>query len=556
MEKIRNNWALILSLFIFWLIMVILFILCLIANAGHFIYALDDTYIHMALAKNFSQHGVWGVTKFEFSSSSSSLLYSLLLSLLFLIFGPNELIPLIINLIFANLLICFVYYILKIKYNLPSYATLVGILSIIFFLPLHSLVFIGMEHTLQVLINLIFIFKASKIISEDKLLKRSNLSLEDKKLFFLTPLVSMIRFEGMFLIIMISFLFLLRKKYFYGLMIAGLGFSPVIIYGCISVTNGWYFLPNPVVLKGSISDFKYKSLANGLINFFDPMDIISNPHLLVLFAGALLILYLHSFKEKKIQNEIPVLCLIFIGTLLFQKSFAVIKLSGIFLSRYDAYLVAIGIILIFISIKNNIPQSLSLYALRIFFFEKSKNFEYAFFKIITVFLIIILFFTPLYYRAYNTLGNVPQATNNIYEQQYQMGLFLQKYYQGKCIAANDIGAINYLSDIECLDIRGLASQDMAEARINDDLDEDFVYKAAKRRDCKIAIIYEDKDYIEIPSEWVKVGEWEIENNVVCADDTVSFWAVDPDEVDDLIDHLQDFSRYLPNTVEEYGNYTK
>jgi hypothetical protein len=138
-----------------------------------------------------------------------------------------------------------------------------------------------------------------------------------------------------------------------------------------------------------------------------------------------------------------------------------------------------------------------------------------------------------------------------------MGLFLQKYYEGECVAVNDIGAINYLADIECLDLRGLGSKDIAKARLNDNLDEKVVYKAAKRRDCKIAIIYEDKDYgYDIPSQWTKVGEWKIKYNVVCGDDIVSFWATDPEEIDDLIDNLKDFSRYLPNTVTESGNYTK
>ena len=102
------------------------------------------------------------------------------------------------------------------------------------------------------------------------------------------------------------------------------------------------------------------------------------------------------------------------------------------------------------------------------------------------------------------------------------GLFLQKYYKGEFIAVNDIGAINYLSDIECLDLRGLASKVIAEAIVNNELDEDFVYKAAKKSDCKIAIIFEDKDYgYDIPSQWTKIGEWELKYNVVFGDETVS-----------------------------------
>ena len=49
-------------------------------NDGKFIYAFDDAYIHLAIARNLGQHGVWGVTQYGFTSSVWSLLWPLLLS--------------------------------------------------------------------------------------------------------------------------------------------------------------------------------------------------------------------------------------------------------------------------------------------------------------------------------------------------------------------------------------------------------------------------------------------------------------------------------------------
>src|SRR5437867_2278914 len=66
-------------------------------------YAIDDTYIHMAIAKHLSRNSIWGVTPYEFSSSSSSILYTLLLAALDRLQIQARLVPLFLNLLFASL---------------------------------------------------------------------------------------------------------------------------------------------------------------------------------------------------------------------------------------------------------------------------------------------------------------------------------------------------------------------------------------------------------------------------------------------------------------------
>ena len=39
---------------------------------GTFMYPLDDTFIHMALAKNLAFYGNWGMNRYAFASASSS----------------------------------------------------------------------------------------------------------------------------------------------------------------------------------------------------------------------------------------------------------------------------------------------------------------------------------------------------------------------------------------------------------------------------------------------------------------------------------------------------
>ena len=55
-------------------------------------------------------------------------------------------------------------------------------------------------------------------------------------------------------------------------------------------------------------------------------------------------------------------------------------------------------------------------------------------------------------------------------------------------------------------------------------------------------------WFQIPAEWIKVGEWQIRDNVVCGDDTVSFYAVDPAATPGLIENLRAFASRLPADV--------
>ncbi|WP_185208585.1 hypothetical protein [Chryseobacterium sp. C3] len=58
---------------------------------------IDDAYIHLAMAKNFALYDVWGVTKYKFSSTSSSPLFTYILSVLIKVSGNNDFLSLWVN---------------------------------------------------------------------------------------------------------------------------------------------------------------------------------------------------------------------------------------------------------------------------------------------------------------------------------------------------------------------------------------------------------------------------------------------------------------------------
>src|SRR4030042_4553212 len=87
----------------------IYFFLILGQTGGRFIYNLDDAYIHLAVAKHIVRDGIYGVTPFEFSSSSSSILWPRLLAGALRLLGDREILPLLINLAVTGIFIALLY---------------------------------------------------------------------------------------------------------------------------------------------------------------------------------------------------------------------------------------------------------------------------------------------------------------------------------------------------------------------------------------------------------------------------------------------------------------
>jgi hypothetical protein len=529
---IKKHWALIASIGVLWITVTVLLIFSIRQNQGHLVYALDDPYIHMAIAKNFAQHGIWGITKYGFTSSSSSLLWTLLLSSIYFFVGVIDVTTFILNVIFATITICLVYVLLR-QYELPTFYTFVALLSIIFFTPLIALIFSGMEHTLHILITIPFVYISAKILSKEK-----STLLESSSLLLLAPLVTMARYEGLFLILVICTLFIIRKRLLYSSFLFVLAIIPIAIYGMISISNGWDFLPNSVLLKGNTPMFSLIGIAKFFYHFSKHM--MTTPHILILVMGALILFIFQFNKQKTLWKDSTVMLIIFTATTFLHMLFA---RTGWFF-RYEAYLVALGIFVIAIAMRGYLPKKISIE------FDKSLIPKY-----VAIVLCIFLVISPFAVRGFMSLKRTSQATTNIYEQQYQMGSFLKQFYQEESVAANDIGAINYLADIKCLDLWGLGSLEVARTKRDGGYDTQKVYNLAKQNNIKIAIVYDHwfEGNCEIPSEWIKVGEWEISNNV-CGGDTVSLYAVDPEGESKLIENLRIFSPQLPKDIKQSGKY--
>jgi hypothetical protein len=212
------------------------------------------------------------------------------------------------------------------------------------------------------------------------------------------------------------------------------------------------------------------------------------------------------------------------------------------LFRYEAYLVFMGVIVVGIGAHDLRDR---LWPARAPALGRAL--------VMTAALVLAL---PLAERAAAALRRTPRASQNIHEQQFQMGTLLARYYPGASVAANDIGAIAYLGNERVLDLFGLADLEVGRRKLHQHCDTRVIREITRERGVKVAVVYDewfDKQG-GVPHEWVKAGEWTITHNVVCGSDHVTWYAVDPTEAQPLIDHLRAFASALPPDVKQAGAY--
>jgi len=492
---------------------------------GVFMYPFDDTFIHLEIAQKLATQGVWGINDHQFGAASSSLLYTVILTLCRFI-SASTIVPFVINCIAGVFIILFLYAWLK-KQGVNTRAMVCVMLAVIFFTPLATLIVSGMEHTLQTLLCFLFVFHFSHWLQR---------SIETQKkqlpwyVVVYAVLLASVRYEGLFIIAIAALMLLYYKNWREAVKLVFFASLPVIIFGIYSVSKGSYFLPNSILIK---SDTLNKSGAFGFLSdiLFEKLTYARNG------MGAL--------ATQRWMIVLPLACLVFKKYLPLSYTFILLLLTGgtlLHLSlaatgtlyRYEAYL--------FFS---------SLVIVALLFFKYGKEvFATQSWQLscMSALLLFFLFF-PVVLRGLTAIDKTKQGCINIFDQQYQMGQFSRKYYYNSTIAANDIGAIAYYTDARIVDLWGLATIEVAKSKKHHYWTPQFLDSLCKTRGVKTAMIYDSWFSDSLTSRWKKAATWKIQNNVICGDDTVSFYAVDSTNYSTLSKNLRRYQSSLPASVE-------
>ncbi|HZM03564.1 MAG TPA: hypothetical protein VFC44_11195 [Candidatus Saccharimonadales bacterium] len=511
-----------------WGIFGLMVVLSLHNTGGHFSYAIDDAYISMAIARNFAQYGTWGIAPHEFASMASSPGWILLTAAVFWLFGPSVWAPLVMNAVFGTLLLVLIWIIFR-SFQLRPITALIGLLLVLVLTPVVPVAFTGLEHLVQTFFDLGYIFAASIALGGDAPPQRRRMALAI--MLLLSPLLTMIRYEGGFILTVAGCLLLARKQFLAFVLTGVLGLLPIVVSGLIFISHGWFFFPTSILLKGNVPSSAnilhsaLKLVGMSVWQLYGP----SGSHMAVLL-GLVLLGWLYLGRPM-LASRLGVMVLLFFGTSLLHLELA--SLGWFY--RYEAYLVCLGLVILVllaaqIPWRSLLPPGWGSPAIMA--------------------LSVVLLMEPLWARGGESYINTPIGSRNIYEQQVQMAKFLGAYYKGQSVAANDVGAISYFSGVHCLDLWGLGDATVARLKRSGKYSTSSIRELARQQSVKIAIVYDGRyDYYGgLPPEWVKAAEWTIADNHVCAYATVSFYAVDPAELPALRRHLQDFNRQLPKSV--------
>ena len=476
---------------------------------GRFVYGLDDAYIHLQVARNFAEHGSWGLNPGAFESPVSSLLWPGLLAAFHRLLGSAELVPLVLNVLLAFALL------LVADRWLRSLGVGAGwragaLVALAVATPLVPVALGGMEHVLQAVLGLGFLWLASS-------LPRQPSGRQLLCLAAVATLLALCRYEGLLLLVPAGATFLLQRRWRAAAAVA-VAALPLLAFGCYSVAHGAYLLPNSVLIKAAIlwlGSFGEHSWLWGAA--------LAYPLLLALVVGVAASAALR-IRLRGLAQPWPALDLAtawFVCAALLQ--WAGSRFTGQF-HRYLLHLVAIGVALA-------AAHAWSWWS------RPAHRLGRA-----AVALAVAIAVVASYGDVRAAVLGAANASWDIAAQQGQMAQLFSRYYAGQTVAVNDVGAVSYLGNVQVVDLVGLASSDITAMHLVRQRQAEVYGRVAAERGARVAAVYPGWFEGAIPVGWVKVGELQtLVDTTVVGGDTVVFYGTDAAAAEELRRNLVEFA---------------
>jgi hypothetical protein len=479
-----------------------------IFNNGVFCYSLDDPYIHLRLAQNIAR-GSYGFNPGEPSSPASSILWPFLLAV-FAAFRMEHFAPLLINTLAAFGSITVIWIIQRAALGDPAtpvqqWKHTLFLSSLVLSVNLVGLVFIGMEHSLQVLCTLMVI---AGLIHEQKT--------ERISAWLAIGLIAgpLLRYENI-LLTMPALLYLMDRGHLRAALLLGTACAiPMAGFSAYLYSQGLGFLPASILAKSSVIG------AGGAADFADRFLRSFQHRESALLAVGVLLLVGPIFSERKRDAEV-LFC-------------AIVGLAGAlhilvgdygWFARYEVYIWAAVLLALLYRFRAPIGQWMDGIPLA---------------SLAAVLTLGVFLLCPTYLTA---LLNTPRSAQNIYLQQYQMHRLAVDYLR-EPVGANDLGWMAYGNDDYVLDMIGLSFPGLARTSYRA-VPAEWLNQMVREKGIRAVMIYDDW-VPDRPPAWTLAAKLRLTvPRIFIAGDSVSIYATDPDDLPALRSALLRFSETLP-----------
>src|SRR3954469_9357267 len=474
---------------------------------GPFLYAIDDAYIGFPPAKNLVEHGVWGMTRYEFSGASTSLLWPLLLAGIHRVIGLRTFTPLALNIACAVGMIVVVYEGLARYVAGPWLRGFAACVAVAAAAP-PILVLLGMEHTLQALLTLIVAFGGVRLVAEPD-------QAHDRRLLLTVALVSALaiaaRYDTGSVVAMVIVVLALSKRWIAAAIVAVSAAIPAVIYAMVATRHGWPLVPIALLEKSRLSEMTLT--ARGLMTALrGSVDVWSAERGVTALVVLAVVLWVALRRSGPAAREPRLLLLIFVVAAALHVQFGLLGWPG----RYQAYLMSLGVAAVAAALPLVGPP------------RKGRG------ALVWATATVALFYVAKRVVVMHML--LVNDANIAYLHEYQQALFLRAHPQPSAVMIVDLGTPAFFSDARIVDLGSLGTLDAARVSLAHRLTPDAVRALAAVHDVHTLM---DIDLRMVPDEFVHVAEW------VSPGLDITFFAVDQRSAERLLTDLRAFEPALP-----------
>lgn len=416
--------------------------------AGAWAYPLDDTYIHMAVARNLAENAAWGVNPGEFASASSAPAWTATLAMMFAGVGARAWVPLVLNLV----ALIGVFVVLDewfAEAGARRGARVAGLFAVTAAAALPVVAGLGMEHVPHLLLTLL-------------LARRIEHPGHVRSLLVLGALLPMVRYEALFQVAVAALVFAWRGRWGHAMAVAAGAALGVGAFGAWTLAHGAGFLPNSLLMKGALGHGFLANLRANLQEGTAAFVLVALVAVLLPAAG--------RFRDGGV---------LFVGTALLHLTFASVG----WYYRYEAWLLAWGTAWVVCAVAGGLGRARVVAALGGLVFAGFAG-----------------------TRTFDAVRYFDGRCVYIHDVKVALGEALAAASPGAVVALHDIGAVAFYGGGRIVDLAGLGTDEVARLSADRRFTGETIGEAVARRGATVAVATRSWMEADRPPGWTVVGE--------------------------------------------------